>query len=160
MVTSGYESLGTQNDLPGGLIVLMPFRRNLPRKENDRALSKKSRELTKLKTDYATLQRKYKTTLRRLQRIKQKETKKESSTPRSKTSLQIREVVLHLGDSTKRLADKALKSGKVVIKDASDFFAWTQSPTCSMGNVKFIFVSKEACESTGKELETLPHQSS
>lgn len=95
MDTSGYESLGTQNDLPGGLIVRMPFRRNGPRKRIGRALSKKSRELTKLKTDYVTLQRKYKTTLRRLQRMKQKEIRKEPSTPKSKTNLQIREVGLH-----------------------------------------------------------------
>lgn len=89
MDTSGYESLGTRNDLPGGLIVRMPFRRNGPRKRIGRELFKICRELTKMKTDYATLQRKYKTTLRRLQRMKQKEARKEPSTPRSKTNLQI-----------------------------------------------------------------------
>ena len=32
-----------------------------------------------------------------------------------------------LGGTTKRMADEAVKSGKVVIQDATDFFAWTQS---------------------------------
>ena len=30
------------------------------------------------------------------------------------------------GGTTKRMADEAVKSGKVVIQDATDFFAWTQ----------------------------------
>ena len=61
-----------------------------------------------------------------------------------------------LGGTTKRMADEAIKSGKVVIQNASEFMTWTQSPTCSMWNVKFMFVPKEVCESTEKELETLP----
>ena len=28
---------------------------------------------------------------------------------------------------TKRMVDEAVESGKVVIQDATDFFAWTQS---------------------------------
>jgi len=30
-----------------------------------------------------------------------------------------------LDGTTKRMADEAVKSGKVVIQDATDFFAWT-----------------------------------
>ena len=58
--------------------------------------------------------------------------------------------------TTTRMADEAIKSGKVVIQNTSEFMTWTQSPTCSMWNVKFMFVPKEVCESTEKELEMLP----
>ena len=58
-----------------------------------------------------------------------------------------------LGGSTKRLADEAMKSGKVTIQDAGDFYAWTQSPFCSMRNVTFRFVSKEKCVETSAEIE-------
>ena len=61
-----------------------------------------------------------------------------------------------LGSTTKNMADEGLKSSKVVIQNASEFMTWTQSPTCSMWNVKFIFVPKEVCESAEKELEMLP----
>ncbi|XP_069109647.1 uncharacterized protein [Argopecten irradians] len=60
-----------------------------------------------------------------------------------------------LGGTTKRMADQAMRSGKTVIQDASDFYEWTQSDTCSMQNVKFRFVAKERCESTASELQNL-----
>lgn len=50
-----------------------------------------------------------------------------------------------LGGSSKRLADEAVKSGKVIIQDANDLFCWTQSAHCSMKQVKFRFVPKEHC---------------
>ena len=56
--------------------------------------------------------------------------------------------------TTKRMADEALKSGKLVIQNASEFMTWTESPTCSMWKVKFMFVPKEVCEST-EEIEML-----
>ena len=61
-----------------------------------------------------------------------------------------------LGGTTKRMADQAMKAGKVVIQDAKDFFAWTQSSACSTQNVKFRFIAKEQCEIVGKELEAIP----
>ena len=60
-----------------------------------------------------------------------------------------------LGGTTKRMADETIKSGKLVIQNASEFMTWTESPTCSMWKVKFIFVPKEVCEST-EEIEMLP----
>lgn len=57
-----------------------------------------------------------------------------------------------LGGSTKRLADQAVKSGKVIIQDANDFFCWTQSAHCSTKQVKFRFVLKEHCQQTEKEI--------
>ena len=36
------------------------------------------------------------------------------------------------GGTRKHMADEAIKSGKVVIQNASEFMTWTQSPTCSM----------------------------
>ena len=60
------------------------------------------------------------------------------------------------GGITKGMADEVIKPGKVVIQNASEFITWTQSPNCSMWNVKFMFVSKGVCESTDKELEMLP----
>ena len=89
--TSGYDSLVPQNEKPARLLVQMPFRRNGPRKRISRAISKKSRELTKLKTDYLDLQRKYKTTRRSLQGKLKEDVPNKANTPRSKTKAQLRE---------------------------------------------------------------------
>ena len=43
---------------PARLVVQMPFRANGPRKRINRVLSKKSRELLKIKTAFQELQRK------------------------------------------------------------------------------------------------------
>lgn len=51
-----------------------------------------------------------------------------------------------LGGTTKRLADEAVRSGKVTIQDAEDFFKWTQSPDCSLKNVYFIYVPSLECQ--------------
>lgn len=37
-----------------------------------------------------------------------------------------------LGGTCKRMADDAIKTGKLAIQDAADFFAWTQSAHCNM----------------------------
>lgn len=57
-----------------------------------------------------------------------------------------------LGGVTKRMADQAMKSGKAVIQEASDFFAWTQSPVCHMHNVKFRYITRESCQITANDL--------
>ena len=59
-----------------------------------------------------------------------------------------------LGGSTKRHADQAMKNGKVIIQDATDFYAWTQSTHCTMTNVQFRFIPREACEQTTAEINT------
>ena len=51
-----------------------------------------------------------------------------------------------LGGTCKRMADEAVKTGKVAIQDLSDFYAWTQSPHCNMRNVKISFVLTETCQ--------------
>lgn len=60
-----------------------------------------------------------------------------------------------LGGTVKRMADDAVKSGKVAIQDTSDFYAWTQSPHCTMKSVKFIFVSTERCQEKAIEIGKL-----
>ena len=85
MDTSGYDSPGAHMDNSQiRLVVQMPFRASGPRKRISRVLWKKNRVLSNIKTDFQELQRKYKTTLRRLQRLKKKELTKEPNTPRSK----------------------------------------------------------------------------
>ena len=85
MDTSGYDSPGAHMDnSQTRLVVQMPFRASGPRKRISRVLWKKNRVLSNIKTDFQELQRKYKTTLRRLQRLKKKELTKEPNTPRSK----------------------------------------------------------------------------
>ena len=54
-------------------------------------------------------------------------------------------LVTVLEGSVKRMADEAVRQQKVSIKDASDFFAWTQQHQ-SASSVSFTFVSKEACQ--------------
>ena len=61
-----------------------------------------------------------------------------------------------IGGSTKRNADQAIKSGKVLIQDARDFHAWTQGDDCNIKNIKFKFIPKEDCESTAKEVKEWP----
>ena len=36
--------------------------------------------------------------------------------------------------------------GKLRYKDAKDFYAWTQSPYCSLKTIKFIFLPTEDCQ--------------
>ena len=44
------------------------------------------------------------------------------------------------------MADEAVNKGKAAIQSALDFFAWTQSPSCNLQNVSFLYVAKEECE--------------
>ena len=60
-----------------------------------------------------------------------------------------------LGSLTKRFADEAMKTGKVIIQDAKDFFAWTELSSCTMHNVKFRIIPKEKSEYTGKAQKTI-----
>ena len=50
-----------------------------------------------------------------------------------------------------------MKSGKVVIQDATDIlFVDTDTVIqCTMRNVKFEFIPREQCEAVGKELEAI-----
>ena len=68
---SGYETPESADRL----IVNMSFpnRRNEPRKRVQRALSKKNREYKELKLMFENIRKKYRTNLRRLQRIKKKQ---------------------------------------------------------------------------------------
>ena len=51
-----------------------------------------------------------------------------------------------LGGTVKRMADEAVRSGKNTIQDAEEFFKWTQTESCSMKSVKFMFVKSSMCE--------------
>lgn len=57
-----------------------------------------------------------------------------------------------IGGCTKRNADLAMKSGKCIIQDAQDFYTWTQSDACNIRNIHFVYISKEKCEETSKEV--------
>ena len=61
-----------------------------------------------------------------------------------------------IGGSTKRCADQAMKSGKAIIQDPHDFYAWTQGPSCNLKNIQFTFIEKERCEETAREIEGWP----
>ena len=62
-----------------------------------------------------------------------------------------------LGGTAKRMADEAVKTGKVTIQDPNEFYDWSQSSYCSMSNVQFHFVSKNECEATAvSESKTNP----
>ncbi len=61
-----------------------------------------------------------------------------------------------LGGTVKRMADGAVNTGKVAIQDPHDFFAWAQSSACNMKNVKFIFVSTDACQEKAAEIGSWP----
>ena len=91
----------------------MPFRRNGPRERISWALSKKSRKLTKLKTDYLDLQRKYKTTIRRLQRMRKKEVPNQANIPRSKINAQLREAGLD-GECVNKIRKQLLLSHTLI----------------------------------------------
>ena len=41
------------------------------------------------------------------------------------------------------MADEAVRTGKVTIQDAKDFYAWKQSPYYSLKTIKFIFLPTE-----------------
>ena len=60
-----------------------------------------------------------------------------------------------LGGTVKRMADNAVKSGKVCIQDSDDFYAWTQSEFCTMNNVRFVFVETAKCQEKAKALSQL-----
>lgn len=51
-----------------------------------------------------------------------------------------------LGGTTKRLADEAVRSGKVTIQDGEEFYQWCQSPFCSLKNVHFLYVPSTECQ--------------
>ncbi|VDI54169.1 Hypothetical predicted protein [Mytilus galloprovincialis] len=57
-----------------------------------------------------------------------------------------------IGGTSKRMADEAVRTGKVAIQDPHDFFAWTQSQSCSLKSIKFIFLPKDKCENKSKLL--------
>ena len=57
-----------------------------------------------------------------------------------------------LGGVTKRMADDAVNTGKATIQSAQDFFAWTQSETCNLQSIKFLFIDKAVCEAKAVEL--------
>ena len=59
-----------------------------------------------------------------------------------------------LGGTTKRMADESVRSGKTVIQDARDFFAWSQSSFCSMSNVKFVFIPSSDVQETALKLKS------
>ncbi|XP_064598561.1 uncharacterized protein LOC135464917 [Liolophura sinensis] len=96
MDSSGYDSPGSQAG-PSNLIVRLPFnnRRNGSRKRISRSLSKKAKELSKLRTQFHGLNRKHRTTLRKFQRLKKKLVEKSPKSPRSQTEKQIREARLN-----------------------------------------------------------------
>lgn len=48
-----------------------------------------------------------------------------------------------------------MKSGKVVIQDATDIVFVDTVIQCTMRNVKFEFIPREQCEAVGKELEAI-----
>ena len=54
-----------------------------------------------------------------------------------------------VGGSVKRMADEAVKQQKVVLQDAKDFFAWTQSIAQSP-KINYKFVPKDQCEAAEK----------
>ena len=55
-----------------------------------------------------------------------------------------------LGGTVKRLADEAMRSGKVLIQDANGFYQWAKSS--SMKNVTFVFVPSTECDKKRTEL--------
>jgi hypothetical protein len=57
-----------------------------------------------------------------------------------------------LGGTTKRLADEAVRSGKVSIQDAGDFFKWASQS--QMKGVTFLFVSSADCLRMVEHLKT------
>ncbi|KAH3742375.1 hypothetical protein DPMN_049116 [Dreissena polymorpha] len=42
-----------------------------------------------------------------------------------------------------RLSEPFGTERKTVLQNAQDFYAWTESPYCTMENVKFVFVSSQ-----------------
>ena len=57
-----------------------------------------------------------------------------------------------VGAVAKRMADEAVRQGRVTIQDASDYFAWASG---TQGAVKYVFVSKEQCEETQNAMKTV-----
>lgn len=55
-----------------------------------------------------------------------------------------------LGGTTKRLADEAVRQGKVEIQDAKDFYEWASKS--NMKEVDFVFVGKDICEKKKTEI--------
>ena len=56
-----------------------------------------------------------------------------------------------LGGTTKRMADEAVRSGRAVIQDATDFFKWAVGS--SLKAITFLFVSVEDCVSAAAMLK-------
>ncbi|KAK6168588.1 hypothetical protein SNE40_019788 [Patella caerulea] len=56
-----------------------------------------------------------------------------------------------LGGMTKRMADQAVRCGKVVIRDAHDVFQWSMNS--NIKGVKFLFVSSDTCKEVSKRLK-------
>lgn len=59
-----------------------------------------------------------------------------------------------LGGTTKRLADEAVRQGKVEIQDAKDFYEWASKS--NMKEVDFVFVGKDICEKKKTEIKNEP----
>jgi hypothetical protein len=57
-----------------------------------------------------------------------------------------------LGGTTKRLADQAIKQGKVVIQDANDFYNWASQ---SSKGIKFVYVSQDTTKAKQAEFSGL-----
>ncbi|CAC5405224.1 unnamed protein product [Mytilus coruscus] len=55
-----------------------------------------------------------------------------------------------IGGTSKRMADEAVRTEKVAIQDPHDFYAWTQSQSCSLKSIKLIFLPKDQCENKSK----------
>lgn len=58
-----------------------------------------------------------------------------------------------IGAVVKRMADNTIKRNKQVIQDASSFYSWAES---SESKVTFVFVSKETCAETDREMRSVP----
>ena len=56
-----------------------------------------------------------------------------------------------LGGTTKKIADEAVRSGRAVIQDATDFFKWAVGS--SLKAITFLFVSVEDCVSAAAMLK-------
>ncbi|MEW8542103.1 MAG: hypothetical protein AB2693_01095 [Candidatus Thiodiazotropha sp.] len=56
-----------------------------------------------------------------------------------------------IGGTTKRNADNAVKQGKAVIQEATDFFAWAKSTDTQ---IEYYFITPEAFESCKTEVES------
>ena len=58
-----------------------------------------------------------------------------------------------IGGTSKRMADQAVRSGKVEIRDAEDFYNWASNED---SKITYLYVSKEECDLAAEELRPLP----